>query len=74
MAIPSNIAEGGGYSSRDQCVYYPEQARNSLFDEERQIVIAERLAYMMEDTRDELLRKTMTEGKMLLSLMRFFQS
>jgi four helix bundle protein len=74
VAIPSNIAEGWGYSSRDQYVYSLEQARSSLLEVETQIIIAERLSYMTEDTRNDLLQKTTTESKMLLSLMRSLQS
>ena len=74
VAIPSNIAEGWGYSSRDQYVYYLEQARSFLLEVETQIIIAERLSYMTEEVRNELLRKTTTESKMLLSLMRSLRS
>ena len=74
VAIPSNIAEGWGYSSRDQYVYYLEQARSSLLEVETQLIIAERLSYIMEDMRNDLLRETTTESKMLLSLMRSLQS
>jgi four helix bundle protein len=74
VAIPSNIAEGWGYSSRDQYVYYLEQARSSLLEVETQLIIAERLSYITEDTRDDLLRGTTVESKMLLSLMRSLQS
>ena len=74
VSIPSNIAEGWGYSSRDEYVYYLEQARSSLLEVETQIIIAERLSYMTEETRNELLQKTTTESKMLLSLMRSLQS
>ena len=45
VAIPSNIAEGWGYSSRDQYVYYLEQARSLLLEVETQLIIAERLSY-----------------------------
>ena len=74
VAIPSNIAEGWGYSSRDQYVYYLEQARSLLLEVETQLIIAERLSYITEDTRDDLLRGTTVESKMLLSLMRSLQS
>jgi four helix bundle protein len=74
VAIPSNIAEGWGYSSRDEYVYYLEQTRSSPLEVETQIIIAERLSYMTEETRNELLQKTTTESKMLLSLMRSLQS
>jgi four helix bundle protein len=74
VAIPSNIAEGWGYSSRDEYVYYLEQARSSLLEVETQIIIAERLSYIAEDTRNKLLQKTTAESKMLLSLMRSLQS
>lgn len=73
VAIPSNIAEGWGYSSRDQYVYYLEQARSSLLEVETQIIIAERLSYLTEDVHDDLLRETTVESKMLLSLMRSLQ-
>ena len=74
VAIPSNVAEGWGYSSRDQYVHYLEQARSSLLEVETQIIIAERLSYVTEETRDELLEQTTVESKMLLSLMRSLQS
>jgi len=74
VAIPSNIAEGWGYSSRDQYVYYLEQARSSLLEVETQLIIAERLSYITEDMRNDLLRETTTESKMLLPLMRSLQS
>jgi len=74
VAIPSNIAEGWGYSSRDQYVYYLEQARSSLLEVETQLIIAERLSYITEDMRNDLLRETTTESKMLLSLMRSLRS
>ena len=74
VAIPSNVAEGWGYSSRDQYVYYLEQARSSLLEVETQIIIAERLSYVTEETRDELLEQTTVESKTLLSLMRSLQS
>jgi four helix bundle protein len=51
-----------------------EQARSSLLEVETQIIIAERLSYITEDTRDNLLRETTVESKMLLSLMRSLQS
>ena len=74
VAIPSNIAEGWGYSSRDQYAYYLEQARSSLLEVETQLIVAERLSYITEDIRNDLLRETTTESKMLLSLMRSLQS
>lgn len=51
------------------------RARSSLLEVETQIIIAERLSYMTEEVRNELLRKTTTtESKMLLSLMRSLRS
>jgi four helix bundle protein len=55
-------------------VYYLEQARSSLLEVETQIIIVERLSYVTEETRNELLQNTTTESKMLLSLMRSLQS
>ena len=55
-------------------MYYLEQARSSLLEVETQLLIAKRLSYIREEARDDLLRKTTTESKMLLSLMRSLQS
>ena len=73
ISIPSNIAEGWGYSSRAQYVHYLEQARSSLLEVETQIIIAEQLGYIEESQEAELIRETTIESKMLLTLKRSLQ-
>lgn len=73
VAIPSNIAEGWGYSSRKQYVHFLEQARSSLLEVETQVIIAERLGYIESSAQSEILQETTVESKMLLSLMRALQ-
>lgn len=73
ISIPSNIAEGWGYSSRAQYIHYLEQARSSLLEVETQIIIAERLGYIDGTEKTQLLRATTVESKMLLALKRSLQ-
>jgi four helix bundle protein len=73
ISIPSNTAEGWGYSSRAQYVHYLEQARSSLLEVEIQIVIAERLGYIDATDKMEILRATTVESKMLLAHKRSLQ-
>lgn len=74
VSVPSNIAEGWGYSSSAQYVHFLERARSSLLEIETQVILAERLGYISESKKDHLLTKTTAESKMLLSLMRSLQS
>ena len=74
VSIPSNIAEGWGYSSRDQYLHYLERARSSLLEVETQIIVADQLGYISSEEKKSTLNETTVESKMLLSLMRALRS
>lgn len=74
VSIPSDIAEGWGYSSRKQYIHFLEQARSSLLEVETQIMIGERLGYVSQEKRVKLIKQTTIESKMLLALVRSLQS
>jgi four helix bundle protein len=74
VSIPSNIAEGWGYSSRDQYHHYLERARSSLLEVETQIIVADQLGYISSEEKKSTLNETTVESKMLLSLMRALRS
>jgi len=74
VSIPSNIAEGWGYSSRDQYLHYLERARSSLLEVETQIILADQLGYISSEEKKSTLNETTVESKMLLSLMRALRS
>lgn len=66
ISIPSNIAEGQGrYSTRD-FLHFLSIARGSLKEVETQVLIAERLGYVDQRMRSNLLELT-TEVSRLIS-------
>lgn len=70
VSISSNIAEGWGRGSKKQYVRFLRVARCSVHEVETQIIIAQRLRYLDEQARDEILHETEAESKMLLGLIR----
>lgn len=74
VSIPSNIAEGKGRSTdRDRSLFFCH-ARGSLLELETQILIAQRLQYLVP-TRAEALTKLSGElGRMLNSLIQAMRS
>jgi four helix bundle protein len=74
VSIPSNIAEGKGRSTdRDRALFFCH-ARGSLLELETQILIGQRLAYLLPP-RAEAMLKTSTElGRMLNSLIQSIKS
>jgi four helix bundle protein len=69
VSVPSNIAEGQGRTSTREFSNFLSIARGSLNEAETQILIAERLTYVNEPSRNELLDKSAEVGRLLNGLM-----
>lgn len=68
VSIPSNIAEGQGrYSTRD-FLHFLSIARGSLKEVETQIIIAERLGYLDQRVRSNLLELTAEVSRLISGL------
>ena len=48
VSIPSNIAEGAGRKSNKEFAYFLSIARGSCYETETQVIIAEKLNYIIE--------------------------
>lgn len=69
VSIPSNISEGQGrHSTREFCNFL-SIARGSLNEAETQILLAERLGYLTEQFRCDLLNMAAEVGRLLNGLM-----
>ena len=74
VSIPSNIAEGKGRSSdRDRALFFCH-ARGSLLELETQILIGQRLAYLLPPRAEALLKISTELGRMLNSLIQSIKS
>jgi four helix bundle protein len=69
VSVPSNIAEGKGrLTDRDRAPFY-SQARGSLLELETQILIAQRLEYVLEARAKSLIETSAELGRMLNALI-----
>jgi four helix bundle protein len=69
VSVPSNIAEGKGrLTDRDRAHFY-SQARGSLLELETQILIAQRLEYVLEERAKSLIETSAELGRMLNALI-----
>jgi four helix bundle protein len=74
VSIPSNIAEGKGRSTdRDRALFFCH-ARGSLLELETQILIGQRLAYLIPPRAEALLKTSSELGRMLNSLIQSIKS
>lgn len=69
VSVPSNIAEGKGrLTDRDRAPFFC-QARGSLLELETQILISQRLNYMLPDDAQSLMQLSAEAGRMLNALV-----
>jgi four helix bundle protein len=74
VSIPSNIAEGKGRSTdRDRALFFCH-ARGSLLELETQILIGQRLAYLLPPRAEGMLKTSTELGRMLNSLIQSIKS
>lgn len=69
ISIPSNIAEGKGRSTDRDCALFFCHARGSLLELETQILIAQRLTFLMPAGAKGLVKASTELGRMLNSLI-----
>ena len=74
VSIPSNIAEGQGRSTTKDFVHFLHIARGSLQELETQTIIAHRLNYFNQTTRDQLVTRVTEIAKILYGLIRSLTS
>ena len=68
VSVPSNIAEGQGRKSTNEFVRYLSIAHGSLREVETQILIAERLGYLLAASR-ELMNSASEVGRLINGLI-----
>lgn len=71
ISVVSNIAEGFGRFSRNECRKHLRIARGSLYELETQILVASRLAYIDETAVKSLQDRLARTGKPLQGLIRY---
>jgi len=70
VSIPSNIAEGWGRGSTSEYIYFLRVAKGSLLELETQVLIAERLKYILNEQTIELNSKIDDISRMLSRLIK----
>jgi len=68
VSIPSNVAEGQGWHTTRDFLYFLSVAHGSLKEVETQILIAERLAYIDSLRTSELTALTAEVGRLISGL------
>lgn len=72
-SVPSNIAEGEGRHSRRESQQFLRHARGSMFEAETQLLIAQRVGYIDDDTTESILNLSSEAGKLLNGLLRYYR-
>ena len=74
VSIPSNVAEGNTRQSKKEFYYFLTVAHGSLTELKTQLLIAQRLQYVMDTECTEILILTEEIARMLHGLKRFLKS
>ena len=72
ISIPSNIAEGAGYSSHKKFVQFLEVANGSSYELNTQTILSNELGFMLEDQSREIEERLQEIQKMLYKLMKHY--
>jgi four helix bundle protein len=68
VSIPSNIAEGQGRRSSKEFRRFLTISHGSIRELETQVIIAERLGFITQSSRDEMLRLSSEIGRLITGL------
>ena len=75
ISIPSNIAEGYGRNSTQSYIHFLCISRGSLFELETQLIIANRLKFIKNETLfSEIMNQITEESKMINSFINKLES
>jgi len=69
VSVPSNVAEGRGRHSTPDFLNFLAIAHGSLCEVETQLLLAERLGYLLPRNLDPLMQQAAEVGRMLNGLM-----
>ena len=70
VSVSSNIAEGFGRGSNQELVRYCNISKGSLFEIETQIMIAERLGYIPETVKNDIIQEIEEISRMITSFQK----
>lgn len=71
VSIPSNIAEGAARQSNKEYIQFLYMALGSLMELETQLIIAQNINFIYEDSLNQLQMKIDEIGKMLNGLIKY---
>jgi four helix bundle protein len=74
VSVPSNIAEGKGRGTAAEFSRFLSIATGSLTEVDTQLVIAERLGFITNDTLDEVAGKIAEVGRIMTGLRKSLES
>lgn len=72
ISIPSNIAEGAGYSSHKKFIQFLEIANGSSFELNTQAILSNELGFIREEQNREIEERLQEIQKMLYKLMKHY--
>ena len=75
VSIPSNIAEGYGRNSSQSYIHFVSISRGSLFELETQLLVAQKLKFIKNETLfSDLMNQITEESKMINSFINKLES
>ena len=72
ISIPSNIAEGAGYSSHKKFIQFLEIANGSSYELNTQAILSNELGFIREEQNREIEERLQEIQKMLYKLMKHY--
>ena len=74
VSVPSNIAEGQGRRTTGEFLQFLSVARGPLQEAETQIQLAQRLGYLAEATKRDILNLSTEVGRLISGLIKSLES
>lgn len=71
VSISSNIAEGHGRKTAGEFAYHLRVSRGSLAELETQLILAQRLGFIVEERACSVLNRIQTVGRLINGLLKY---